>query len=850
MENNPELQLAWQFIENTGTHLFLTGKAGTGKTTFLRRLREQSPKRMVVLAPTGIAAINAGGVTIHSFFQLSFAPFVPDTTLNSAQIHYRINKEKRNIIRSMDLLVIDEISMVRADLLDAVDATLRRYRDREKPFGGVQLLMIGDLQQLAPVVKDSEWEMLRHYYETPYFFASRALRETTYMTIELEKVYRQSDTFFLSLLNKIRENKADDEVLNELNKRYQRDFQPPKEEGYIRLTTHNNQAQRINDRELASLPGKAYSFRAEVKDDFPEYSYPADEVLTIKEGAQIMFLKNDVSSEKRYYNGMIGEVVTVNETGMFVRGKDSEHEFQLLQEEWGNYKYVLNEETKEITEEIAGVFRQYPIRLAWAITIHKSQGLTFERAIIDARNSFAHGQTYVALSRCKTLDGMVLESPLRREAIISDSVVDNFTKAVERNKPGNKQLNDMQKAYFFDLLSDLFNFYSIEQAYKRLLRMMDEDLYRLFPKQLAEYKALEPHMKERIVEVARRFRNQYTRLINESEDYAGNQELQERIRSGAGYFRKELEPVRALFDKTNMPLDNRELRKQLNERLQTLDDALCIKESLLDTVCTSTFTVSDYLKQKAKVMLSLEEDSSTSASSSRVPGEKRERKERAASSRSGKVKVDVPTDILHPELYRALAEWRTEKTREANVPAYVIMQQKALMGIVNLLPDTPAALEAIPYFGAKGVEKYGLEILGIVRKYMKENQVERPEVKEIFISAKEHKKDKKKEEKKELKKDTKIVSYEMFCQGMSIEEIAKARDLVTGTIAGHLEQYVRSGKIKVEQVVKAETLAKIRKYLEEHEYMGMFAIKAALGDDVSYADIKFALVASGLVRPS
>ncbi len=734
MENNPELQLAWQFIENTGTHLFLTGKAGTGKTTFLRRLREQSPKRMVVLAPTGIAAINAGGVTIHSFFQLSFAPFVPDTTLNSAQIHYRINKEKRNIIRSMDLLVIDEISMVRADLLDAVDATLRRYRDREKPFGGVQLLMIGDLQQLAPVVKDSEWEMLRHYYETPYFFASRALRETTYMTIELEKVYRQSDTFFLSLLNKIRENKADDEVLNELNKRYQRDFQPPKEEGYIRLTTHNNQAQRINDRELASLPGKAYSFRAEVKDDFPEYSYPADEVLTIKEGAQIMFLKNDVSSEKRYYNGMIGEVVTVNETGMFVRGKDSEHEFQLLQEEWGNYKYVLNEETKEITEEIAGVFRQYPIRLAWAITIHKSQGLTFERAIIDARNSFAHGQTYVALSRCKTLDGMVLESPLRREAIISDSVVDNFTKAVERNKPGNKQLNDMQKAYFFDLLSDLFNFYSIEQAYKRLLRMMDENLYRLFPKQLAEYKALEPHMKERIVEVARRFRNQYTRLINESEDYAGNQELQERIRSGAGYFRKELEPVRALFDKTNMPLDNRELRKQLNERLQTLDDALCIKESLLDTVCTSTFTVSDYLKQKAKVMLSLEEDSSTSASSSRVPGEKRERKERAASSRSGKVKVDVPTDILHPELYRALAEWRTEKTREANVPAYVIMQQKALMGIVNLLPDTPAALEAIPYFGAKGVEKYGLEILGIVRKYMKENQVERPEVKEIFIS--------------------------------------------------------------------------------------------------------------------
>ncbi|WP_418210535.1 HRDC domain-containing protein [Bacteroides zhangwenhongii] len=725
MENNPELQLAWQFIENTGTHLFLTGKAGTGKTTFLRRLKEQSPKRMVILAPTGIAAINAGGVTIHSFFQLSFAPFVPETTFNSSQTHYRFSKEKRNIIRSMDLLVIDEISMVRADLLDAIDSALRRYRDREKPFGGVQLLMIGDLQQLAPVVKENEWEMLKNYYETPYFFASRALRETVYMTIELKTVYRQSDTFFLSLLNKIRENQADDEVLNELNRRYQPGFRPRKEEGYIRLTTHNYQAQKVNDNELASLPGQTYSFRAEIDGTFPEYLYPADEVLTIKAGAQIMFLKNDPSSEKRYYNGMIGEVAAVNDAGMIVRGKDNGNEFQLLPEEWGNYKYVLNEETKEITEEIEGTFRQYPIRLAWAITIHKSQGLTFERAIIDARNSFAHGQTYVALSRCKTLEGMVLESPLRREAIISDSTVDNFTKEVERNKPGNRQLHDMQKAYFFDLLSDLFNFYSLDQAYKRLLRLIDEDLYKLYPKQLAEYKELAPHVKEKIVEVSQRFRNQYTRLINGSDDYAADQGLQERVRSGAGYFRKELEPVRALFEKTNMPLDNKELRKQLNERLQALDDALWIKESLLEAMMRQPFTVTGYLKLKAKVTLSLEDDSS-SGSSPKAPKEKRERKGRKERTRSSsKAKVEVPTDILYPELYRSLSEWRAAKAREVSLPAYIIMQQKALMGIVNLLPDTPEALEAIPYFGAKGVQKYGLEILGIIRKFVKENKVER-----------------------------------------------------------------------------------------------------------------------------
>lgn len=719
MENNPELQLAWQFIENTGTHLFLTGKAGTGKTTFLRRLKEQSPKRMVILAPTGIAAINAGGVTIHSFFQLSFAPFVPETTFNSSQTHYRFSKEKRNIIRSMDLLVIDEISMVRADLLDAIDSALRRYRGREKPFGGVQLLMIGDLQQLAPVVKENEWEMLKNYYETPYFFASRALRETVYMTIELKTVYRQSDTFFLSLLNKIRENQADDEVLNELNRRYQPGFRPRKEEGYIRLTTHNYQAQKVNDNELASLPGQTYSFRAEIDGTFPEYLYPADEVLTIKAGAQIMFLKNDPSSEKRYYNGMIGEVAAVNDAGMIVRGKDNGDEFQLLPEEWGNYKYVLNEETKEITEEIEGTFRQYPIRLAWAITIHKSQGLTFERAIIDARNSFAHGQTYVALSRCKTLEGMVLESPLRREAIISDSTVDDFTKEVERNKPGNRQLHDMQKAYFFDLLSDLFNFYSLDQAYKRLLRLIDEDLYKLYPKQLAEYKELAPHIKEKIVEVSQRFRNQYTRLINGSDDYAADQGLQERVRSGAGYFRKELEPVRALFEKTNMPLDNKELRKQLNERLQALDDALWIKESLLEAMMGQPFTVTGYLKLKAKVTLSLEDDSS-SGSSPKAPKEKRERKGRKERTRSSsKAKVEVPTDILYPELYRTLSEWRAAKAREVSLPAYIIMQQKALMGIVNLLPDTPEALEAIPYFGAKGVQKYGLEILGIIREYLK-----------------------------------------------------------------------------------------------------------------------------------
>lgn len=413
MEENSELKLAWDFVEKTGCNIFLTGKAGTGKTTFLRNLRERSPKRMVVLAPTGIAAINAGGVTIHSFFQLPLSPFVPGASFGGReQKRYKFGKAKRNIIKTLDLLVIDEISMVRADLLDAVDSVMRRYRAHNLPFGGVQLLLIGDLQQLAPVVKDDEWEMMKSYYDTPFFFSSKALNNAGYHTIELQKVYRQQDSSFLALLNSIRENRADDRTLAELNRRYIPGFTPPQGSNYIRLTTHNYQAQQINDRQLALLDGTACDYRASVEGTFPESSFPADETLTLKAGAQVMFIKNDVN--KRYYNGMIGEVAFAGRDMIKVVSKDTGETIDLEPAEWTNSKYALDAKTKEITETVEGVFRQYPLRLAWAITIHKSQGLTFEHAIIDASHSFAHGQTYVALSRCKSLEGMVLGAPLGR----------------------------------------------------------------------------------------------------------------------------------------------------------------------------------------------------------------------------------------------------------------------------------------------------------------------------------------------------------------------------------------------------------------------------------------------------
>lgn len=841
MEENHELELAWQVIENTGTHLFLTGKAGTGKTTFLRRLKELTPKRMVVVAPTGIAAINAGGVTIHSFFQLNFAPYIPESTFNSAQQSFhKFGKEKINIIRSMDLLVIDEISMVRADQLDAVDSVLRRYRDRSKPFGGVQLLMIGDLQQLAPVVKEEDWNLLTSYYDTAFFFGSHSLKETEYITIELKKVYRQSDTAFVGLLNKIRDKEADESVLEELNKRYLPEFRPREEEGYIRLTTHNYQAQQYNDRQLLSLSGRAFSFQARVEGTFPESAYPADEMLTVKEGAQIMFIKNDSSGEHRYYNGMIGLVTAVGKDGIRVKGNGESQDFLLETEEWTNSKYSLNPQTKEITEEVEGTFRQYPIRLAWAITIHKSQGLTFERAIIDANASFAHGQVYVALSRCKSLQGLVLSSPLRRESIISDDTIDEFTRNAGELTPDKHKLALLRQHYFYELLCEQFDFHPLEQHFARVLRLLDEHLYRLYPKLLERYKETIDLYKAQIMKVADTFKLQYSTLLMEVEDYDANPKLNERIVAGAHYFRKHLEDLlNPLMVSTKVETDNKELKKKFSEALDTLKTTLHVKLGTLYYTEKEGFTVSAFLKHKAVLTLSVSGGESTSSSG------RSERKPRTAE------KIEVPTDILHPELYKQLIAWRNSEASKANLPVYTVIQQKAILGIVNLLPCDTASLVRIPYFGKRGAEKYGDVLLEMVSRYVKEQGIERPPMPAITLTLKKETKEPKepkplKETKpvKEPKLDTKEITYRLFRQGKNIEEIAKERELVSGTIAGHLEHYVRLGAVKIEQLVPKEKIMKITRYVQANgSDKGLTAIKAALGDEVSYADIRLVLAA-------
>lgn len=721
MNVNAEIELAWKCIEHTGSHLFLTGKAGTGKTTFLRELKEKSPKRMIVVAPTGIAAINAGGVTIHSFFQLSFAPYIPESKFTSAQSPYKFGKEKISIIRSTDLLVIDEVSMVRADLLDAVDAVLRRYRDRHKPFGGVQLLLIGDLQQLAPVVKEEEWELLGQYYDTPFFFGSHALRQTNYITIQLEKVYRQSDDAFISLLNKIRSNEVDDQVLAELNKRYIPNFQPDEDEGYVRLTTHNYQAQRINDKQLAMLPGQVFHFRAQTEGTFPEAAYPADEDLYLKKGAQIMFIKNDSSGDRRYYNGKIGIVTHVSKESISVWGKGDDKDFVLGTEEWTNSKYMLNPATMEITEEVEGTFRQYPIRLAWAITIHKSQGLTFDRAIINANTSFAHGQVYVALSRCKTLEGMVLGAPLSRDAVINDAAISEYTQTMEDRIPDRQRLSELQHQYYYTLLCEQFGFTDIKKYFSTLLRLLDEFLYTLYPKTLEGYKQHYERFHTEIEKVADTFRMHYSELMLQP-DYADNPVLKERIVSGANYFKEKTDDILlTLIRKTKVELDNKELKKRFSEAYSILNELVQIKLATLAYTAENGFTVPTYLKSKARAIVAL---SSSPAKEPRKSAKETQRTSRKGVS-SPSEKIEVSSDILNPELYRALVNWRNAEASRVGMPVYTIIRQKAILGIVNSLPATGDELEQIPYFGKRGVEKYGAQILQLVDQYLNKKGIRR-----------------------------------------------------------------------------------------------------------------------------
>ncbi|MDR2413974.1 MAG: AAA family ATPase [Odoribacteraceae bacterium] len=718
MENNPQLELAFDYLENTGMNVFLTGKAGTGKTTFLKHLKERCSKRMIVLAPTGVAAINAGGVTIHSFFQLPFGPHVPGLTSREEGGATRVNRfgrEKISIIRGVDLVVIDEISMVRADVLDAVDEVLRRYRDRQRPFGGVQLLMIGDIQQLAPVAREEEWAVLRGHYESVYFFHSKALRETSHVTIELKIVYRQQDPLFIDLLNKVRDNRADEETLNALNRRYVPGFAPASAEGYITLTTHARQAREINERQLEELKEPARVFQAEVKDDFPDHSFPTERELVLKRGAQVMFVKNDSSTEKRYYNGMIGEVVETGEEAIEVRGKENGEVVRVTREEWKNTRYAIDTESKELVERVEGTFKQFPLKLAWAITIHKSQGLTFEKAVIDPGGAFAHGQVYVALSRCRGLEGLVLSSPLHVAALKKDETVERFVSGM--TGPGAEVLERARAGYYKEMLLEQFDYYPLFQRLDFFYRQASEYLYRLFPGFVQRYRTARDQFSTELLEVSTRFRGQLARMADATGNPATDPALAERVRKGKVYFEEYTGRVVApLLDEETPDVDNKEAKKAVGKAMEALLEEYRVKVETLNAI-QEGFSVTGYLAARARARIP-EVITGTRARRRAGGKEKTAARERSAAKEKTPAREtparEAPGDILHVPLYEALRAWRAREASKAGTPAYAILQQRALVGIVNTLPASRKEMLDIPGVGKVVAERYGERIMEIV----------------------------------------------------------------------------------------------------------------------------------------
>ncbi len=796
---NQKLDFVEELVLYTDSHIFLTGKAGTGKTTFLKNLPLKTYKRMVVVAPTGVAAINAGGQTIHSFFQLPFGPLPPNASTVTAQLH-RMKKQKLNLMRSLDLLIIDEISMVRADVLDAIDAVLRRVRRSQKPFGGVQLLMIGDVHQLAPVAKPEEWEVLSPYYDTPYFFGSQVLRKTLYVCVELEHIYRQHDDDFITLLNKVRNNRMDADCMRLLNTRFKPDFKPKDNEGYITLTTHNYQADQINESKLEAIKEKPLKFKAVVHGTFPENTYPTKEELELKVGAQVMFVKNDPNPEKAFFNGKIGRLVDYDEDeGTLTVESEGEH-ITVPRLKWQNMEYTINPENQEIEENEIGSFTQIPLRLAWAVTIHKSQGLTFDKVIVDAGQAFAHGQVYVALSRCTSLEGLVLKTHITSNALVNDYSVDQFVEHIPEKEPTQEKVDALRHDYELETMLELINFDSIYKDFGKLMKVIyDNDT--LFEHSLIQDLSQRRNkIHEELCSVGIKFESQIRNLHDKAPSCEQNPTLQERLTKGVAYFDEHLKAIaKGLF---NLPFktDNQAVNEQLTETLKLLKEGIYLKGCCLEA-CKNGFTVKEY--QKTKSVKAIEAE------------------------KTGKKKVEIKFEpSKNGSLYSVLLSWRAKRAEADDVLASNIAPIRTLKAIAEIKPVTLTELRKVEGMGTKRVRNYGAEILDIVLKFLGQD----PQKADIGDLAKVPT--------KKTNGATYFQTKDMAEQGMSIEAIAKARGLAASTILSHLTYWVEQGSFPASQFVSSEKIAEIRDYFEATGDPKITTARDVLGDDYQFGEIR------------
>ncbi|NRR93473.1 helix-turn-helix domain-containing protein [Winogradskyella undariae] len=806
MSVNIELELAWNFVNNTNRNIFLTGKAGTGKTTFLHKLKNEGQKRMVIVAPTGVAAINAKGVTIHSFFQMPFGPILPDENLNnSTSFKRKFNKTKIDIIKSLDLLVIDEISMVRADLLDGIDKTLRRYKDRNKVFGGVQLLMIGDLQQLSPVIKDHEWQLLKPFYNNAFFFSSIAYKSSDPIAIELKHIYRQDNPIFIEILNEIRNNNLTPKSAEELNKRFIPDFKPDDNEGYISLTTHNNKARQVNIEKLVELKGKTKTYKATVEGNFPEHSYPNNDLLELKVGAQVMFIKNDSSPEKRYFNGKIGRVILLDKDEVVVHCPDDDFNINTKLETWENIKYTVDSDTKAISEDKIGSFTQIPLRLAWSITIHKSQGLTFEKAIIDAQGAFAHGQTYVALSRCKSLEGLVLKSKIESNQIISDYNVITFNKNAEVNQPDDSILLESKCQFQLGLIADMFNFFSFLYPSNRILDIYYKNRGSIEGVLEAPLISIKDNATS-LLKIANSFKSQLQQLDTSDDTPEDNELIQERFKKALNYFKDQTTAtIEKALKEFNFSTDNKTLEKDINKQIVTLDELLATKLLLFEGL-KAGFDTQQFLSLRAKSVFLAKEK----------PKVKRT------------TVIDGTTNV---ELFELLRELRNQIAKREDLVHFQIYTQKSLYAMCETLPTTIKELNEVHGMGKTRVAKYGTEILKVITSYCDENDIEVS--KDISLIEKLTPKIK--------KGDTKRVSLDLFRKGKSIDQIALERELNSNTIFGHLASFTSSGEVLITELMSKKYYQELKKVIPTKKFDNLSDLKHQLDDKYSYAEIRLVL---------
>ena len=792
---NDKIEMLNRFVQNTDVHIFLTGKAGTGKTTFLRNLAANTYKRMVIVAPTGVAAINAGGVTIHSFFQLPFGPIVPDGQSLSL-VSNKISKTKLKIMRSLDLLVIDEISMVRADLLDAVDAVLRKVRRSSDAFGGVQLLMIGDIQQLAPVARQNEWELLQPYYKSVYFFDSHVLRNNPYICVELNHIYRQNDEDFIGILNQVRNNKLDKKNADLLNQRFIPDFNPKDKDGYITLTTHNSQADEINEQKLKEIKSKTLTFEAEINGIFPENAYPTKEVLELKVGAQVMFVKNDPSPAKEYYNGRIGKIISYNKDEGLVVQCDNDI-INVTPVQWQNFEYTLNEKTNEIEEKEIGSFTQIPLRTAWAITIHKSQGLTFDKVILNAEMAFTHGQVYVALSRCTSLKGLVLKSKIQNNVLFNDNTINAFVDRIPSLEPDKERLAREEYKFVHHTIIDLFSFAELETQMNKLTKVLREN-DNIFDKdavnQVTEKRRL---FREEIIDVATRFARQVDSIFaNPNADFDF---LQERIKKASAYFFEKLNALEDIGDLIN-ETDNKAVNLSAKTALDAIREILFVKTACLN-LTTNGFDVERFLELKNKKTVEAENLSSSKLKTKSL-------------------------DNKGKSLMNALMRWREEKAEEFDKLENQILPKTVLLRIVEKKPVTIKELKDISKLGVARIRSFGADIINIVLEHQ-------------GFGHKDFSDDRSKKEMNLSR--TACHTLELLDEGMTIDEIAEERNLARSTVESHVVEIVKKGLYPVEDFVSRERLEIVKEYFKEVDDTSLTAARDVLGDEYSYFELKMGL---------